>query len=245
MKKNLLLVVVAVGSALAATKTNAQAIELNTGKTIGVVKHQATGMMYNTQTQRPVYIYIDPATRDTFYGRTGANINGQVSHSQKGYFYAGDPDYVYSDGEFRLKSEVDSAGYKKVFQRDGDVKVKYGDYKRKEEIDGDVKAKRGTAKMKDEADGTVKRKDGDYKKKIDNSGNVLIKDDTTKLKVNADGSAKLKDKRTDYKGKVDENGKTKEKQGDSKVKLKDDKFKVKTDEVKVKVTEDATIVKPQ
>ncbi|MCW3107771.1 MAG: hypothetical protein JWQ09_2277 [Segetibacter sp.] len=228
-QKFLLLTIVVIVIGLG--KVKAQFIDLSTGKTVTLVKHNGNGMMYNTQTQRPVHIYVNTATNDTFYGRTGEIINGKVMRNSTGrYTYEGDGEYVYKEGEYRMKSEVDSAGYKKVFQRDGDVKVKYGNYKRKAEIDGDVKVKDGDAKTKLEEDGTRKVKDGAFRSKKDKAGNVRVKDDSSKVKINTDGSIKVKDKREDYKGKADGNGKVKEKEGNTKSKVKGDKTKVKTGE---------------
>lgn len=228
MKQKLLFLTIVL--VVVTANVRAQFVDLSTGKTVTLVKHNGNGMMFNTETQRPVHIYVNPSTNDTFYGRTGELINGKVMRNSAGAFsYEGDEGYVFRDGEFRLKSEADSAGYKKVFQRDGDVKVKYDDYKRKNEIDGDVKVKKGDAKVKVETDGTRKMKDGAYRSKRDKEGNVRIKDDSSKVKFNTDGSVKIKDKREDYKGKVDEDGTIKEKERDVKTKIKDGKRKVKTD----------------
>ena len=227
-KKSLWLIALAISIA-AATNVQAQFVDLNTGKTVTLVKHQGNGMMFNTENSRPVNIYVNRATNDTFYGRTGVNINGKVSHSSTlGYHYQGDGDYIYRDGEFRLRTESDIPGYKRKTRSDGEQKVKYDDYKRKTEPNGgDVKVKEGDAKLKLEADGVVKMKDSTYKAKIDRQGNLLEKDDSTKLKVNADGTIKIKDKREDYKGKVDEDGDIKEKRKGEKRKLKRGKVKVK------------------
>jgi hypothetical protein len=229
MKQKILLLTMMV-TAIAVGKVKAQFVDISTGKTVNLVKHNANGMMFNPETQRPVHIYINPSTNDTFYGRTGEIINGKVVRSANGQLnYAGDNEYVFKEGEYRLRSEADSAGYKKVFQGDGDVKVKYGNFKRKNEIDGDVKVKDGDAKAKAEADGSRKVKNGAFRSKKDKAGNVRVKDDSSKVKINTDGSVKVKDKRADYKGKIDENGKMKEKEANVKSKVKDDKIKVKTD----------------
>ena len=214
------------------TTAGAQFVDLSTGRTVTLVKHQGNGMMYNTENSRPVHIYINRATNDTFYGRTGQNINGKVSHSATaGYHFEGDGEYIYRDGEFRLRRESDTPGYKRKTRADGEQKVKYDDYKRKVEPNGgDVKVKEGDAKLKLEADGVVKLKDSTYKAKIDERGNMLEKDDSTKIKVNADGTIKVKDKRDDYKGKVDEDGDIKEKDRKGKRKIKKDKVKEKTNE---------------
>ena len=229
MKKYLGLLLI-VAATLTISKTNAQLVDLSTGKTVTLVKHAGNGMMLNTETQRPVHIYIDAATNDTIYGRTGEVINGKVIRKANGGFGYDDGDYLFDQGEYRLKRESDSAGYKKKIQSDGDVKVKYDNYKRKVEKDGDVKVKEPDSKTKVEEDGTMKVKEGDFRGKIDEEGNLRMKDDNSKVKVKTDGNIKVKDKSKDYKGKIDENGKRKEKVGDIKRKIKDDKIKVKTDD---------------
>jgi len=101
--------------------------DLNTGKSITLVKDENTGLMLDAETKQPVYIYVNENTKDTFYGATGEVINGQVIKTEDGK-------YKYED----LKIKVDG---------DGDYKVKDGDYKAKIDADGDVK-------MKDEDDKT-------------------------------------------------------------------------------------------
>ena len=88
--------------------------------------------MINTETNEPVYIYVDTKTKDTIYGRTGEVINGHV--------------YVTSDGKYK-------------YDGDDEYKIKYGDYKKK--VDGDeVKIKDGDTKIKIE-DGEKKVKKDD------------------------------------------------------------------------------------
>jgi hypothetical protein len=216
--------------ALTANTCSAQYIDLGTGKTVTLVKHNGNGMMYNTQTQRPVYIYIDPTTNDTFYGRTREKINGRIVLHEGKYMYTGDEAYIYADGDYRLKTEADSTGYKRKMHNDGDMKVKYGDVKRKTEADGDTKIKHAGGKMKMNSNGTMKVKDTSaYRKKIDEDGNYREKDDSAKVKMKADGSMKVKDKRSNYKGKIDDDGTTKEKNGKTKNKSKDNKVKTKSE----------------
>lgn len=225
-------------SFIMASSANAQYVDLTTGKSITIIKNQANGMMYNPETQRVVYLYINPSTKDTFYGRTGENINGKVMRMTTGrYVYNGDEGYVFDQGEFRPRRESD--GYRKIFQGDGDVKLKGGDFKKKTEIDGDVKVKEGDAKAKAKADGDLKVKDGDLRGKIDNHGNAVIKDSTTKVRLNSDGTMKAKDSEEDYKGKVKASGKVKEKEGDTKRKLKNNTEKIKDDRSKTSATGDA------
>lgn len=221
-----------VATSLILTTAQAQYVDLSTGKTITIVKHHGNGMMYNTQSRQPVHLYVNVATSDTFYGRTGMNINGQVLRNSNGtLYYAGDGDYMYSNGEYRLKTEADTPGYKRKVKSDGEMKVKYGDYKRKTEPNnGDVKVKEANAKVKLEADGVVKMKDSTYRGKLDSEGNFREKDDSSKTKINADGTIKVKDKREDYKGKVNEEGEVKEKEKNTKRKSKKDKEKIKKDD---------------
>jgi hypothetical protein len=228
MKNKISMLLLIASTVMFSTVLNAQYVDISTGKTVTLVKHEGTGMMMNTQTQRPVYIYIDPATNDTFYGRTGMNINGKVVRTKEGkYFYDDTEGYIFRDGEYRMRTEADSMGYKRKMQSDGDFKVKHDNYKRKEHQNGDVKVKDPEGKLKMNADGTMKVKDSAYRKKIDHHGNMREKDDSTKVKLNADGSIKVKDKGANYKGKIDENGKMKEKDGKTKTKVKDDKVKEK------------------
>ena len=228
MKKTLMLVCIIAGLAFT-TNLKAQYIDLGTGKTITVIRHSGNGMMFNTQTSRPVYLYINPTTRDTFYGRTGENVNGKLMRNQTGnYVYEADT-YVYKNGDYQLRTAGDSYD-KKVFKRDGDVVYKSEDAKMKKEIDGDFKQKNMEAKTKIETDGVIKDKDGSYKLKVDAEGNLLEKDSTFKAKTKVDGSVKLKDKETEYKGKVGTDGDMKEKTPAEKRKMKRDKAKTKTKE---------------
>jgi hypothetical protein len=228
MKKTILLVCIIAGLAFT-TNLKAQYIDLSTGKTITVIRHSGNGMMFNTQTSRPVYLYINPTTRDTFYGRTGEIVNGKIMRNQIGnYVYDADT-YVYKNGDYQLRTAANNYD-RKVFKRDGDVVYKSENAKMKKEIDGDLKEKNGEAKTKIETDGVIKNKDGDYKLKVDADGNLLEKDSTFKVKVNTDGSIKLKDKDADYKGKVGTDGDMKEKTPAEKRKMKRDKAKTKKNE---------------
>lgn len=106
--------------------------DLTAGEYIEVEKDEKTGRVINTETNEPVYIYVDTKTKDTIYGRTGEVINGHV--------------YVTSDGKYK-------------YDGDDEYKIKYGDYKKK--VDGDeVKIKDGDTKIKIE-DGEKKVKKDD------------------------------------------------------------------------------------
>lgn len=234
MKQKFLKPIVVFAALFGSLTASAQYVDLATGKSVNLVKNQANGILYNPDSQRPVYLYVNPATSDTFYGRTGARINGNIGKAANGtYYYRGDSGYVYSNGEYRLRTESDN--YRKIFDRDGDVILKGENFKKKTEIDGDVKVKRGEAKTKMEGDGVLKVKNGDYKKKIDSEGNYLEKDATFKAKAKVDGSSKIKDDTRDYKAKIGADGDFKEKTPDAKGKIKKDgKVKIKTEDNKIK-----------
>lgn len=124
-------------------------VDLETGKTITVEKDSTTGYMVNAETKQPVSIYVNTATHDTIYGKTGKVINNFViKHPDGKYSYSEDGDLKITDGDAKIKVEAD-----------GDYKVKEGDdYKKKVEEDGDVKIKDGDTKIKIEEDGEKKVK---------------------------------------------------------------------------------------
>lgn len=43
-------------------------VDVNTGKTLTLKKGSKTGYMVNVETKKPVYIYANPFSGDTFYG---------------------------------------------------------------------------------------------------------------------------------------------------------------------------------
>lgn len=164
MLKTLVLVCFASAIFCSCKRTEGEFVDLNSGRKITVEKDEATGYMVNTETNKPVYLYVNPEKRDTFYGRTGKVVNNKISRNDNGMFmYVGDEDYVYKNGTYKLK--VDD---------NGDVKLKDGDYKLKAEADGDKKIK-----------------DGDYKKKVSEHGDVKIKGGDTKIKIE-DGKKTVK-----------------------------------------------------
>lgn len=111
-----------------AEQTKSGYYDLNTGKSITLVKDENTGLMLDDETKQPVYIYVNRKTKDTLYGATGEVINGQVVKT-------GDGTYKY--GSLTIKEDSD-----------GDIKIKDGDYKRKIDADGDVKEKDEDGKTK-------------------------------------------------------------------------------------------------
>jgi len=115
-------------------RTQSGYYDLNTGKSITLVKDEITGLMVDAETRQPVYIFVNRKTKDTLYGATGEVINGQVVRTDNG-------DYKY--GNLTIKED-----------EDGDFKTKDGDYKRKRDEDGDVKSKNGEDKRKTEEGAT-------------------------------------------------------------------------------------------
>src|SRR5580765_559832 len=67
--------------------SNARYTDLNTGKSITVVKDSTTGYMINAETKEPLVVYYDSQTKDTLYGRTGEVINNKVNKTPDGKYY--------------------------------------------------------------------------------------------------------------------------------------------------------------
>jgi len=134
------------------------AIDLESGETITVVKDTATGKMVNKETGQTAHLFVNTKTKDTVYGETGEVVNNQLQLNSGKYVY-------YSSEELKMKSE-----------QGGDYKIKYGDdYKEKHE-NGEYKIKHGDYKEKVDSDGDVKIKNGDQKIKIDGeTGEVKVK----------------------------------------------------------------------
>lgn len=119
-------------------RTKSGYYDLNSGKSINLVKDENTGLMLDADTRQPVYIYVNSKTNDTLYGATGEVINGQVVKTEDG---------TYKYGNLTIKEDSD-----------GDFKIKDGDYKRKRDADGDVKVKDKDDKTKiDGETGQVKK----------------------------------------------------------------------------------------
>src|SRR5678815_4875989 len=115
-------------------RTKSGYYDLNTGKTITLVKDEITGLMVDDETRQPVYIYVNRKTKDTLYGATGEVINGQVVRTDNG---------SYKYGNLTIKED-----------EDGDFKVKDGDYKRKRDENGEEKSKDNEGKRKTNEDAT-------------------------------------------------------------------------------------------
>ena len=127
-------------------------IDLETGKTITVVKDSTTGYMINTETKEPVHLYVNTATNDTIYGRTGKVVNNLVIKTPDGK-------YTYMD-DSEIEVRTGGSGSGSTGGTSGNAGSGGGDYKMKVEKDGDVKIKDGDTKIKIE-DGEKKVKKDD------------------------------------------------------------------------------------
>lgn len=124
-------------------------IDLESGKTITVEKDSTTGFMVNGETKEPVGIYVNTATNDTFYGRTGKVINNSVVKSSDGKYTYRDGDVEVREGGNRVKVKVEG---------NGGIDVTDDDYKKKVDADGDIKIKDDDTKIKIDKDGSKKVK---------------------------------------------------------------------------------------
>lgn len=131
---------------LTGCEDNEKFVDLETGKTITVVKDSATGFMINADTKLPVRIYVDSKNNDTIYGKTGKVINNLVVRTPDGKFtYMDDSEILVNDNDTKVKVESNGDGdgdYKKKVEKDGDIKIKDGDTKIKIEADGEKKIKK-------------------------------------------------------------------------------------------------------
>ena len=105
--------------------------DLTAGEYIEVKKDEKTGRIVNSETNEPVYIYVDTQTKDTIYGATGAVINGHVFKTSDGkYKYDGDDEYKIKDGDYKKKVDGDE-----ITIKDGDTKIKIEDGEKKVKTD--------------------------------------------------------------------------------------------------------------
>ena len=102
-------------------------LDLSTGKEVTIDKDQKTGFIVNKNTREPLYIYVDPISEDTIYGKTGEVINGHVIHKGNKFIY---------DKDEKLKLGEENT-----------VKYKDGDYKAKLKKDGSIKLKKDDRKV--------------------------------------------------------------------------------------------------
>ncbi len=143
MKTNYVSIVAIIFFAFTGCDNKDTYVDLETGKTITVVKDSTTGYMINAETKEPVRIYVNKATNDTIYGRTGKVINNLVVKSPDGkYTYKDESEIKVSTGGSEVKVNSDDDDYKKKVEKDGDIKIKDGDTKIKIDADGEKKVKR-------------------------------------------------------------------------------------------------------
>ena len=113
--------------------SNDRYIDLNTGKAVILEKDPNSGLMISTETKKPIEIYVDTRTHDTIYGRSGKIINGSIVKNSDGiYRYDNDANVKNDADGYKIKDR----DYKKVIEKDGDVKIKDGNTKIK--IDGET-----------------------------------------------------------------------------------------------------------
>ena len=164
MNRNFYLAILATSIVWGCNEPEGSYVELQSGKVVEIVKDSSSGYMVNKETGKAVFLYVDPAKKDTFYGRTGKVVNGTIVKTDQGEFAYNGDDYMYKDGTYKLKVEGD----------------------------GDMKEKDGDVKIKVAEDGDYKIKSGDYKKKVEADGDIKIKDGNKKIKIDEDGSRKVK-----------------------------------------------------
>ena len=126
-----MLAAIAVLSFTACADKEGRYIDLETGKSVKIVKDEKTGVMLNADTKVPLYIYVDTKKNDTIYALNGEVINGHVIKSDGNkYVYENDEKLKHENGEVKYKDD----DYKVEVEKDGDIKIKNGDDKTK--IDG-------------------------------------------------------------------------------------------------------------
>jgi hypothetical protein len=112
-------------------------IDLNTGETVKLRKDKETGYVLNDATGEPLDLYVNTATRDTFYGRTGTVVNRAV---------------VYKEGKYELdESKIKWEGKElkvKNAHDDGKVKIERHEVKHKFAGGGKIKRERHEKKIK-------------------------------------------------------------------------------------------------
>lgn len=133
-------------AALADTfRTNSEAgnyLDVRTGKSIKIGVDPQTGIRYNTQTEEPVWRYVDKRTW-WVYGGDNWDTLGEAKMDGNKIMYKGDGDkwMTYDD---RWKTEDE-----KMMK---DWKTKHGDTKIKISKDGDIKVKDESGKVKYDGD---------------------------------------------------------------------------------------------
>ena len=130
---------------ISCSDNNARYIDINTGKSITVVKDSSTGYMLNAETKEPLTVYYDSQTKDTIYGQTGEVINHKVMKTPEGKYYYKIAKPAEAELKVLTQDEIDrellkNGDYKKKVEKDGDIKIKSGDTKVK--IEGETGEKK-------------------------------------------------------------------------------------------------------
>jgi hypothetical protein len=102
-------------------------LNLASGERVELEKDGKTGLMVDSKTHQPIYMYVDTKTNDTIYGATGEVINGQVVKMEDGKFkWDGEDEYKLKVGDYKEKVDGDETKIK-----DGDKKIKIDDDEKK------------------------------------------------------------------------------------------------------------------
>jgi len=126
-------------------------LDVRTGKSIKIAVHPQTGTRYNTQTEEPVWRYVDKRTW-WVYGGDNWDRMGEAKMEGDKIMYKGDTDtWMTYDDRWKMEDE----------KMTKDWKTKHGDTKIKISKDGDIKVKDESGKVKYDAD--------DNKMKVDTS----------------------------------------------------------------------------
>ncbi len=150
-------------------------LNLTSGKEVDIVRND-DGEMVDKETRKPVLLYVDTETNDTFYGINGKKVNGHLRELDKDV-------YVYEDGDQQVK--IDGDEYKIL---DGDAKIKW------DANGSEYKYKDNHLKVKQDGDDLKIKRDG-YTRKVDEDGDVKIETRDKKIKIDGEtGERKVKDK---------------------------------------------------
>jgi hypothetical protein len=159
----------------ACNRNEGRYLNLTTGEEVSLEKDEE-GRMIDSETRKPVLLYVDAKKKDTFYGISGDKVNGRLYRLDNGA-------YVYSNGAQKIKIDGD------------EYKVETANAKEKWDADGsEYKYKDGDEKVKADGDGYKIKRDG-YTKKIDEDGDVKIETRDKKIKIDGEtGEKKVKER---------------------------------------------------
>jgi hypothetical protein len=98
-------------------------VDMVSGEHVELEKDSKTGLMVDSKTHKPVYMYVDTKTNDTIFGATGDVINGHIVKTENGKFkWDGEDEYKLKVGDYKEKVDGDETKIK-----DGDKKIKIDD----------------------------------------------------------------------------------------------------------------------